>query len=630
MSADLFAAFGDSPATLSPTPQQNPTSSGAGQGALNQFPSFDVSVSQPHTQTRINNQTPQEPSLHQQLLSSQAASWDTTSNTNVWGDLGGLGSFQSQPSASTPAVAQKPKLVSNTEEDEEGWGDFEVATPVNPPKPLVTSSSNIVPRNRRIRASTIELMSNKLFDLDLETSKPEIYRKQTTKEVLKKPTTNPNPDVLFDADFEADNVVEDEDDFGDFETVGAAAPVIAQPLPAKPSLDLLSLDMDPVPLKKQSPGLSLSRAAFVSNPSPYPQAPKSPYGSSFQDRKPEPVKALQVKPVTETKNVEEANPASATPITAWPGADEGFGNKWEPFEDEPVAAKPTATKNTSTKPSAKSKPPVKPTLALAATTTTTPDWEWQDWGAGTETQSTETISAQPSAITTTTIIPDPDPPRGPPPTNIPPPSVLLSLFPTLLDLANVSLLKPLHTLTPSSPGYHKVLSSPETLTFLKGYLALATVSARIIAGRKHRWHRDKFLSQSMSISVAGGAGKISGMKLQGLDKGQAAREDREAAEVVELWKKQVGRLRTVVAGVNSAKGENLKLPEVSLTLAVSTAKGVPIEKKSCVVCGLRREERVSKVDLDVEDSFGEWWVEFWGHRGCVNFWVGHEKELRRR
>ncbi|KAK4462486.1 hypothetical protein QBC42DRAFT_224813 [Cladorrhinum samala] len=627
MSADLFAAFGDSPATLSSTPQQNPTSSDAGQGGFDRLQNFNASIPQSQTKTPVNNQKPQGPSLHQQLLSSQAASWDTTANTNLWGGLGGLGGFQSQPPASIPTPAQKPKVVSNIEEDEEGWGDFEVATPVSPPKPLAMSSSKMIPKNRRMRASTIELMSNKLFDLDLETSKTESYREQTTEAVPKKPTTNPNPDVLFDADFEADNVGHEGDDFGDFETVGAAAPTIAQPPPVKPSLDLLSLDAEPVPPKKQPPGLSLSSAALASSPSPYPQAPKSPYGSSFQDRKPEPVKALQVKPVTETRNVEEANPASATPITAWPGTDEGFFNKWEPFEDEPAATKPTATKNTPTKPLAKSRPPLKPTPAPTATNAASAGWEWQDWGAGTETQSEGKTSAQKSAITTA-IIPDPDPPRGPPPTNIPPPSVLLSLFPTLLDLANISLLKPLLALAPSSPGYQKVLSSPETLNFLKGYLALATVSARIIAGRKHRWHRDKFLSQSMSISAAGGAGKISGMKLQGLDKTQAAREDREAAEVVEMWKTQVGRLRTVVAGVNSAKGENLKIPEVSLTLAVSTAKGVPTEKKPCVVCGLRREERVSKVDFDVEDSFGEWWVEFWGHRGCVNFWVGHEKELR--
>jgi hypothetical protein len=77
-------------------------------------------------------------------------------------------------------------------------------------------------------------------------------------------------------------------------------------------------------------------------------------------------------------------------------------------------------------------------------------------------------------------------------------------------------------------------------------------------------------------------------------------------------------------------GGALRVPEVAVGLAVSTAKGVPTAPRACVVCGLKRDERVAKVDGEVEDSFGEWWVEFWGHRECRNFWVGHERELRQR
>ncbi len=171
--------------------------------------------------------------------------------------------------------------------------------------------------------------------------------------------------------------------------------------------------------------------------------------------------------------------------------------------------------------------------------------------------------------------------------------------------------------------------TPRFTTFLRGYLILAVVAARIIAGRKIRWHRDKFLSQSMSISAAGSKG----MKLAGVDKTQTTREDREAADVVSNWKSQVGRLRSAVVSANSTKksgGAQLKIPEISDTMQVQTARDVPTAPNACVICGLKRNERLSKVDHEVEDSFGEWWVEHWGHVACKRFWLQHENTLRQR
>lgn len=123
-------------------------------------------------------------------------------------------------------------------------------------------------------------------------------------------------------------------------------------------------------------------------------------------------------------------------------------------------------------------------------------------------------------------------------------------------------------------------------------------------------------------------GPGTGMKLAGIDKAEITREDREAADVVRIWKEQVGRLRSAVAVANSRKGEQLVVPEVGEI--VVRVEGRPGREKQCVVCGLRREERVRGVDEKVEDSFGEWWVEFWGHRTCRNFWVEHEGDLRHR
>jgi hypothetical protein len=214
-----------------------------------------------------------------------------------------------------------------------------------------------------------------------------------------------------------------------------------------------------------------------------------------------------------------------------------------------------------------------------------------------------------------------------PPINIPPPSILMSVFPQLFDQVNEYLYKPVSKQPPSIKD--RILSDPKVYDFLRSYLNIATVAARIIAGRRMRWHRDKFLSQSMSISAAGSKG----MKLAGVDKTQTLREDREVTDVVSNWKSQVGRLRSAVASVNSATksgGNQLKIPEITDPMQVQSAKDVPTAPNSCVICGLKRNERLVKVDHEVEDSFGEWWVDHWGHVACKRFWLQHENTLRQR
>ncbi|KAK4044040.1 hypothetical protein C8A01DRAFT_31911 [Parachaetomium inaequale] len=645
MSADLFALFGDLSETATPQQNQKQQTQGSSHAATTTAApaagdpfSFLASTSST-SQSQSNQQSTQWPPLQQPTtgqLQSFTPPISAPQTSNGWGDIGGLGSlgsFQNQPTAFL--VSQEPVQM---EGDDDGWGDFEVAPANPPPQPPAPTTMSSPPRARITRASTFDLMANKLVDLGLESSAadPWEHRPSSEKEAKaqqpQKPARNPDPNVLFDADFEAGDGTNDDDDFGDFET-GTPATAIPQAAPPKSALDLLSLDSEPepAPAKKQPPGLTLSNAALKANAASYPDAPKSPYGS-FQDRKPEPVKQLQVQPPA-VKALQGAEQPSPSPVTAWPAVEnDGFGNHWEEFKDlpdtKPAAAKP--------KPTSKTKPTPKPTAPAA------PDWDWQDWGAPDDHSApappTTTTKTKTSTTTTTTAHPPPPAPEanpGPPPTNIPPPAILLSLFPSLLDLASTALLKPLFTLPPSSPAHQRVLASDATLTFLRGYLALATVAARLIAGRKHRWHRDKFLAQGMSIAALGGSGVGGqrGMKLASVDKAQAAHEDREAAEVAGVWKRQVGRLRAVVAGVNAANQQQhgtLRVPEVAVGLAVSTAKGVPTAPRACVVCGLKRDERVAKVDGEVEDSFGEWWVEFWGHRECRNFWVGHEKELRQR
>jgi hypothetical protein len=470
----------------------------------------------------------------------------------------------------------------------------------------------------------MDLMTNSLISLGPTPEKPRQLDQLTerpswetsTRQSTESRPKNTDPNMLFDADdFDGDAPPDsdDDDDFGDFEAPVTAAVTTQSPV------DLISTSTTYNPQAKQSrqaaPSQLLSTLSLSDAFSGYPQAPKSP---SFQERNPFPGLGLKTPIADEFPT--QTEPKSQSPITAWPSFGDAtetteknsFEAEWATFDHEPAkvvrhiqTSKPTATtssqKATTTQPNPSS------------------DWDWDAWAPST---STDTPVAQPPNQPQTTS------PTGPPPSNIPPPSVLLSIFPSLLTTASTSLFNPTATAPP--PIKARVHTSPETITFLRGYLALATVAARIIAGRKLRWHRDKFLAQAMTISAAtGGKG---GMKLAGIDRAQAAREDAEAADVLAAWKGVVGRLRGAVAGANVAlEGrKKMRVPELGEGMRVETVRGAVTAARACVVCGLRRDERVVGVDGEVEDSFGEWWVEFWGHRECRNFWVEHERALRSR
>ena len=159
------------------------------------------------------------------------------------------------------------------------------------------------------------------------------------------------------------------------------------------------------------------------------------------------------------------------------------------------------------------------------------------------------------------------------------------------------------------------------------------------SSRKLRWKRDQYLSQGMRIGPAAAGGKSSGMKLAGVDKSETAKEDREVLDALRLWKAQIGKLRSAVAAASSITpdGESRlpPVPEISeSTMPVRTVKAVEggvTAAHACALCGLKREERVAKVDVEVNDSFGEWWVEGMNmHLVCRNFWEEHKGKLRSR
>ena len=214
---------------------------------------------------------------------------------------------------------------------------------------------------------------------------------------------------------------------------------------------------------------------------------------------------------------------------------------------------------------------------------------------------------------------------GPPPSNIPPPSILLPVIAKIFG----SLAANLKTISSKQPS-----DQPSTLSQLHALLSTTRAAARILAGRKLRWKRDNLLSQSMKIGPAH-SGKAGGMKLAGVDKAESRREDQEAAEALQVWKQQAGPLRSTVVALNGQwpEQERFRIAEIADGVPIRQGRpgeGVVTAPKCCFLCGVKRDERVARVDVDVEDSFGEWWVEHWGHVDCVAFWEDYKDSLRQR
>ncbi|KAI1267353.1 hypothetical protein F5Y18DRAFT_335777 [Xylariaceae sp. FL1019] len=607
MSADLFAAFDDS--SQSSTQRGQPWHT---QPSVPQSSNHGVSFGPPQTQSFAPQPSTQ------------------------WGQ--NLPAFNAAPS---PLAAQSAQAA-DEEDDEDGWGDFEVASHEPAPRvpPQRPSARSAVQRssahqdirpNRIVRATTLELISISLIGVEenapptrnnqIPTSQPApwaISTIQPHKDAVRVP--NPDPNVLFDADdFDGDETVddfEDEDDFGDFETVAS---------PPDPPIHSIAKTLNPssiAPSIQKASDLLLG-LDLNDKPSQVSKSIEPRPSGSFWDELPIQQQNTAAQPtVRSTAQMQNTvkDPGHAT-NDPWDNAKEDWSNgepfekdeDWGSFDDLPANSVRPAVKSTprptNTSKELKAKAQARSTAPTLQAAEDDSSWDWDPVDVPEQ--------AVNHVIDGTAL----------PPINIPPPSVIMSAFPELFDQANDHLYKPLS----GQPAAVKsrILAEPKVHEFLKGYLGVTTVAARVLAGRKLRWHRDKFLSQSMSISAAGGKG----MKLAGVDKTQTAREDREAADVVSKWKAQVGRLRSTVATVNSSAqghGEHLRIPEIHDTIQISTAKDVPTSAKACVVCGLKRNERIGKVDYDVEDSFGEWWVEHWGHVDCKRFWLKHEGTLRQR
>jgi len=523
----------------------------------------------------------------------------------------------------------------------DAWGDFESPTldtatskPNNAQKSygLLNSeqSSNAFnnghtaesrPGPMRVRAATSDFFSANISNLVQSSvaqsqGRGSSERSANSKGTLARPSNN-RSNILFDADELSED---DEDEFGDFETVSQVPQTQQQQ-----QLDSFSVASRMPDSRTPKNPYPLSFSSTTLNPTlyPYPQAPKSP---SFQERNP--FAELELR--TDGRGVNNADEPTS-PVTPWPNYAQSHPQP-QLNQDSPTKEKPQRGNwgqlIAETSPVRAGKKVVTPIR--------NDSWDWDaiDVIPG-------SVSRQPEKEDSWTwdvvdAVPKEEKPvltDSSPPTNIPPPSVLLTIFPQLFNLLQTTLFQAVSNQPFSLKN--RIISDPSTIDFLRAYILIAVVAAQIVAGRKSRWKRDTHLSQAMKIGPAVAGGK-SGMKLMGVDKAEISREDREAAELVRSWKEQIGRLRSAVAVANSSlhdQSTHLMVPEINETMTVRTAtvlEGALTAPKCCFLCGLKRNERIFKIDVQVEDSFGEWWVEHWGHRTCKNFWIEHESKLKQR
>jgi hypothetical protein len=505
----------------------------------------------------------------QQPVAPAKPSASATSDFGFFNDLANI-SGPGGPSQHPPSTSHFQGLGSSSVQvtdtgDNDDWGDFEGGSSFEP-APAITQDpfafaspqpSQPQPNLRNINSSIQDPFE---FPSQSASRSPSQAWQQAPVVKAKK---SADPSVLFDAEDDFD----EDDDFGDFEGEQNVGKNVEAPATSSSALVDLLGDMN---VAQSQPQSSSRRDVGGAKPLSESQMPtrkdakgtKGSFGAIPKAKQP----ASKPEPVLQEKD------------------DQG----WDEFDDW-EASIPTQA---PTKLSSKLK-------------------------AANATPNTGSSAMPPPILSPMTAEPQPG---ELPPTNVPPPGVLLSLFPSLFAEAQEKLFKPMAA--QPLPMRNKLLAEPATIAYLEGYLMLANVAAHIIAGRKLRWKRDQHLSQGMRIGPASSRA-TSGMKLTGIDKGENMKEEREVSDVVRSWKEQVGRLRHVVAGVNQIKAGTLdRGPDLQETMPVRTLKqaegGIPA-RQPCMLCGLKREERVTAADIATDDSFGEWWIDQTNmHRGVFS------------
>lgn len=405
--------------------------------------------------------------------------------------------------------------------------------------------------------------------------------------------------VLFDAAIETP-ASDDEDEWGEFEGPESTAlqspsqpkPVMSQPTTSKPqpqpspqavgttnSLDLLSL-ADPVPASAQSKegDQGSKQQSIYQPPQPTWDDNDDAFGDwgEFTDGYPTP--AVPSKPTAKARKAAELHPSQA-----W---EDNTFEDWGDFTDGP--------NTTPAPPKPKPTPKLKDNSAEPSTSTPNPPTR----------NFTSTTPTSPSNVR---------------PTNIPPPSVLLDHLTTLLPTLQKEAATAKRHTQPSPDLANKIHNTLQT-------------ASHIIAGRSYRWKRDSILSQSMRIGPARSGGKAGGMKLSSVNKHEDVKEEQDAVDVLGLWRERAALFNSLftAAGLRPILVPPVADGGVLKVVAAKPEQGALKADHPCALCALRREERVLRVDEDVQDSFGEWWTEHWGHTGCRVFWEGNKGLLGQR
>jgi hypothetical protein len=320
--------------------------------------------------------------------------------------------------------------------------------------------------------------------------------------------------------------------------------------------------------------------------------------------------------VPEKSNSPKASKSQTEP--AWD--DDSFGD-WGDFTDTPASQPQPRLLKKEKKPTPN--PPV-------------PTWDddaFDDWGdftdglsakAASEFKRTPTPPTGASPFPSSFVSGTPAPAANVRPTNIPPPSVLLELFLNVFEnLQQEATLAKSQLRSSASPSTNVSATASNIHNALQS-------AARVIAGRSLRWKRDTILSQSMRIGPAR-AGKVGGMKLNSVNKQENIKEEQDAVDVLVAWRERAAIFNPILQGVGQRPIPAVADPSALKVIMARADQGALKASHPCALCSLKRDERVLRVDeQNVQDNFGEWWTEHWGHTQCRQFWETNRYLLGQR
>ncbi|KAF4760052.1 hypothetical protein N7455_002795 [Penicillium solitum] len=417
---------------------------------------------------------------------------------------------------------------------------------------------------------------------------------------------NPHSDVLFDAAFDAP-ASDADDDWGEFEGPDSNAQ------------------------HTQSTALQQSTTATLSKQEPRQDTPQVSKTIDLLDSLSMQDSAPAVKHSSEiAQKNQNLAPSNNQHQATWD--DDSFGD-WGDFADAPASQPPPKVPQKRTK--APTKPTVKPNKLPAST------WDddaFDDWGDFSDGPSVKAVKAvpkskpippptAPSPATSSSVSGTTPPAATVRPTNIPPPSVLLELFLDVFEnLQKEAVLAKSHLRSSAPPS-----SSSNTIstTALNIHNVLQS-AARVIAGRSLRWKRDTILSQSMRIGPAR-SGKAGGMKLNSVNKQENIKEEQDAVDVLTTWRERAVVFNAVLQAAGQRPIPTVPDPSGLKVITARADQGALKASHPCALCSLKRDERVLRVDeSSVQDSFGEWWTEHWGHTACRQFWERNRNLLGQR